>query len=330
MADIAKLISAVVLFISTFVCGILPYVLVAKCMKTSNGLGNWIGRLNCFVGGIFFGTSLLTLLPEAREILTAAVEDSGIHTEYPLPEVLAGIGFLLVMILEHCVAACYGSKNKFHFHNHTRTYTLDDKNKQVFVEHNKERDSSEIRKETLRSSEPLIRPPAASVSNESATEGNDKNDGFTKLGIFILLIALSFHMIFDGLAVGLQETEANVYTILGTLALHKCIVAFSVGLHLSSALQKFKKLVLYMFFFSLVSPVGTLIGMAVTSSNGNKMAKDMASGILQSIACGTFLYITFFEVLLKELSNRHNLLNTLLTTIGFGVSAATNFLVGEH
>lgn len=342
MADIAKLISVIVLFTSTFICGILPYVIVIKCMNTSKGLESWIGRLNCFVGGIFLGTSLLTLLPEAREILTVAVKDSGIHTEYPVSECLAGIGFLLVLILEHFVAVCHGSNNKFHFHNHDHgnkriSYTSEEKKgKQVFIEHNNKEhndtDNEESRTtETLSDSEPLIRPLATPESNKFTTERNDKNnENFTKLGILILLIALSFHMIFDGLAVGLQETDAKVYTLLGTLTLHKSVVAFSVGLHLSSTFQKFKKLVIYMFFFSLVSPFGTLIGMAVTNYKGNQMAKDMASGILQSIACGTFLYITFFEVLLKELANRHSLLNTLLTTVGFAVSAATNFLESEH
>lgn len=53
--------------------------------------------------------------------------------------------------------------------------------------------------------------------------------------------------------------------------------------------------------FSVTSPVGVLIGLYVDYEITNSTVVPVLSGVLQGIACGTFLYITCFEVLPREL-----------------------------
>jgi zinc transporter 1/2/3 len=148
-----------------------------------------------------------------------------------------------------------------------------------------------------------------------------------KLRSMILLIALSLHMIFDGLALGLQKKESKVWQLLAALCVHKAVISFSVGLRLQETLSSLKQVVVYIVLFALVSPIGIGIGLAVTTSD-NMMAQDVASAVLQSIAAGTFLYVTFFEILQKELCHSHKLINVLFTLVGFVVVAGLRF-IGE-
>ena len=60
--------------------------------------------------------------------------------------------------------------------------------------------------------------------------------------------------------------------------------------------------VLYLFqiimcnvFFCITAPLGVGIGVGI-SSLGDSPTTALISGSLQGIACGTFLYVTFFEV----------------------------------
>lgn len=133
-------------------------------------------------------------------------------------------------------------------------------------------------------------------------------------------------MVFEGLALGLEQTESGVWSLLGILALHKCVVAFSVGLQLSENLHTFKSVIASLAAFSAVAPVGVVLGFLVTEYGDNEHAQVIAAGVLQSLATGTFFYVTFFEILQKELTHGHNLYNVLSTVVGFSVVVGVEFL----
>ena len=102
---------------------------------------------------------------------------------------------------------------------------------------------------------------------------------------------------FQGLAVGLQERPADVWYLFGAIAAHKLVIAFSVGLELLVAGISKKVMIIYMVFFAFVSPLGVAIGIIVTeTSDTQSNAHLLAVTVLQGIAGGTILYITFFEV----------------------------------
>ena len=59
-----------------------------------------------------------------------------------------------------------------------------------------------------------------------------------------------------------------------------------------------------MSIFSLITPVGIGIGIAVTESSN---IEGSFVAILQALAAGTLVYVVFFEVLEKERVKKHNL-----------------------
>ncbi|KHJ82406.1 hypothetical protein OESDEN_17900 [Oesophagostomum dentatum] len=66
-------------------------------------------------------------------------------------------------------------------------------------------------------------------------------------------------------------------------------------------------------------------------SNISRLHKDGAVLILESLAAGTFVYVTFLEVLAQEKDNEHNSLKQLLAIfIGFAVIAIIQIAFGEH
>lgn len=61
------------------------------------------------------------------------------------------------------------------------------------------------------------------------------------------------------------------------------------------------------------------------------ITKDSAVLILESMAAGTFMYVTFIEVLAQEKENEHDsLLQLVAIGIGFGTIALLQFTVGHE
>ena len=133
----------------------------------------------------------------------------------------------------------------------------------------------------------------------------------------ILLIALSFHSIFEGLAIGLQQDLGQLISLFIAVIAHKAIMAFSLGLTLAQATLSAKQYVMSIMVFSLASPFGMGIGILLADMD-HSLAADVANGILQGIAGGTFLYITFFEVLPHEFNEpKHRMLKLVSMLVGY-------------
>lgn len=154
-------------------------------------------------------------------------------------------------------------------------------------------------------------------------------DGKQLKGIrsFVLLIALSLHTVFEGMALGLQSTSKEVWTLFAALAIHKSIIAFTLGLQFAEHVSRTSRVLLFVVFFSLMSPLGIIVGTLISETSAGYGA-EVANAVLQGLATGTFIHVTFFEVLQREVGQDHNVLKVLAVIVGFVIIALMNFLVG--
>ncbi|XP_077169967.1 zinc transporter ZIP2 [Paroedura picta] len=135
---------------------------------------------------------------------------------------------------------------------------------------------------------------------------------------FVLFLSLSFHSVFEGLAIGVQKEETGAVQLCLAVLIHKAIVAFSLALKLVQSGTQARWRLLYLVVFALMSPVGIAIGIGVSLSNGD--GSGLAQAVLEGVAAGTFLYVTFLEILPSELRSHENPLIKFVF-IGFGFSS---------
>uniref|UniRef100_A0A8R1EHL1 Uncharacterized protein n=1 Tax=Caenorhabditis japonica TaxID=281687 RepID=A0A8R1EHL1_CAEJA len=77
-----------------------------------------------------------------------------------------------------------------------------------------------------------------------------------------------------------------------------------------------------MFLFGVQVLIGGLAGIGIMKfiSGGEQSTVALVSSVLQAISCGTFLYITTFEVIPNEIRNGHcRILKTMFIYFGFGI-----------
>ncbi|KAK4440881.1 Zinc transporter 1 [Sesamum alatum] len=123
----------------------------------------------------------------------------------------------------------------------------------------------------------------------------------TSFGDTILLIlALCFHSIFEGIAVGVADTKGDAWRNTWTISLHKIFAAVAMGIALLKLIPKrpFLATVAYSFAFAISSPVGVGIGIALDATTQGRRA-DWTYAISMGLACGVFVYVAINHLIAK-------------------------------
>ena len=142
----------------------------------------------------------------------------------------------------------------------------------------------------------------SSTESHFSTSNVQERSNNSMLRSIVLLIALSFHSVFEGVAVGLQDNVTSVLRICAALSVHKFILAFSLGLSFTrNGRMSLAAILRACLVFCAMSPLGIGIGIGVTDlTEGNKRVTLLVNGTMLGIACGTFLYVVFFEIVPRE------------------------------
>jgi len=142
---------------------------------------------------------------------------------------------------------------------------------------------------------------------------------------FLVVLALSIHDLFEGVALGVARRESSVWFLLLAFASHKWVISACLGLKWARSALRPLVAVLYMTVFCVVSPIGVGVGMALTSPDQEGEMATNALIVLQGLATGSLFYVVFFEILEKE---RQKQVNGLLQVASMAAGYVFMVLLG--
>ena len=99
----------------------------------------------------------------------------------------------------------------------------------------------------------------------------------------LLVVAFSVHNLFEGMAVGLEETSSGVWQLFLAVIIHSVAIIFCIGTDMVVGGTRPWKLVGYMVVVSGVTPLGVIIGVVVSASANTH---HLLVGIMQGLAAG--------------------------------------------
>ncbi|KAG5343823.1 S39A3 protein, partial [Acromyrmex heyeri] len=283
-ALIAKAVTMVVLCIVSTIMGIVPMFL-AKWLKWDMSGQNsrsmkTVGILLGFGGGVLFSTTFLHLIPEVAEGVQNLIESGKIpQLSFSLAYMLACTGFFIMYLVEESV----------HTYLRKRQMMRRDSNKKDI---------------NLSTNELVENGQIQSYANGHAHTGHShlpaimtSDDDFviTSLRGLLIVLGLSVHELFEGLAIGLESSANHVWYMFLAVASHKFVIAFCIGVELIASRTRPYLSVIYTCTFAVVSPLGIGIGMALVGG-GSAAASGPMAVILQATS-GTLLFVVFFEIL---------------------------------
>ena len=112
----------------------------------------------------------------------------------------------------------------------------------------------------------------------------------------VLFIVLAIHSIIAGMSLGLETGLASGIIIFIAIIAHKGSASFALGVSLMEAQVEKSKTIKTIIFFTLMTPVGILIGSFfsnIESSNTNILFE----AIFDALAAGTFIYIAVLDII---------------------------------
>ncbi|XP_013410475.1 zinc transporter ZIP1 [Lingula anatina] len=309
------------LFSLTLLFGALPFFILRWHRKVKDGSLNnaFLRGLNCFTGGVFLGSAFMHLIPEAREHTENAVKESSVRTIFPITEFGVLMGLFVCLSFEKIAEVCFqrlAPDKNTDVSEATNIFPQSNKGQYSSIEMAAiKHDLTEDRKHSRDSvnnmnsnQDPEPAPdeisPDSQTTSRRHTSGEAYHDqprdnpGTAKIRVSLLFLVLLVHTIFEGITLGIQKTEIDISTVFGAMVVHKCFIAFSLSLRMIDNFKRWQFFLLIL-TFSAATPVGAGIGMAVAYSKTS--GSEFVDGILQSVCTGSFLYITFFEILGAEL-----------------------------
>uniref|UniRef100_A0A0R3S621 Zinc/iron permease n=1 Tax=Elaeophora elaphi TaxID=1147741 RepID=A0A0R3S621_9BILA len=307
---LVKIVMLVTMGIFALLFGLLPtkiykYIEMQRATKSSkeNIATRFFSILSCLSGGVFLGVCLLDLLPTANEAFDKIKEERGWETHYPYMELLIGSGFFIVYLVEVLANHFCGRGHIDYDANGNEC-----KNDKSVIECEQDGDESQEKKEQTGVSTVEINIP--------------KKDNYVKS--ITLVAAFTVHSCLEGFAFGVQYTMFSVTTLFFGIIIHKSVVAFSIGMNLIKIHpSKIYFVISLVIFVALTSPIGGLIGIALEGVQIGEQSQNIVTAIASSIANGTFIYITFFEILYAEYGGheKQKMEQWLSATVGFGLIA---------
>ncbi|XP_063217042.1 uncharacterized protein LOC134527929 [Bacillus rossius redtenbacheri] len=177
--------------------------------------------------------------------------------------------------------------------------------------------------------------PSPSENDADPAKPRDQGTAATvaqSLRGLLAVLALSFHAVFEGLAVGLETNVTNVWYLFAAVASHKLVIAFCVGAELVTARTRRGLLLAYLATFAAVTPLGVGAGILLQGGGGGGGGGGAAAVVLQGMAGGTLMYVVFFEVLQRERANTQSGVAQLAAiAAGFLTMFGLQILIGhEH
>lgn len=285
--NLAKGLTMAVLFCTSFTLGILP-IKLAKWFHWHNNARNnvYVKMLLGFGGGVLFCTTFLHLLPEVAENFEELNLTPNIEIHYA--ELLMCTGFFIMYFVEECV----------HLYLHHKQKHRDSNILKTSLAIRRGDDNDNVDKKTIPHYGATLDHHHGGHSHADHSHVIvDLSDNSTIAIVrgLLVVLALSVHELFEGLSIGLENSTKHVWYMFGAVAAHKLVIAFCIGVELVSSGLKSTLIVVYIFTFAVVSPLG--IGIGIILTNDGQSATAVASVFLQGIASGTLLYVVFFEIL---------------------------------
>ncbi|XP_037680183.1 zinc transporter ZIP3 [Choloepus didactylus] len=302
----AKVLCMVGVLLLMLLGSLLPVKFIESDFEKAHRSKKILSLCNTFGGGVFLATCFNALLPTVREKLQRVLSLGHISTEYPLAETIMLLGFFLTVFLEQLVLTFRKEQPSFidlETFNAGSDAGSDSEYESPFMG-TAGRGHSHGHGHGLRAPE-LARPGP--------------------LRLLSLVFALSTHSVFEGVALGLQEEGQRVAGLFVGVALHETLVAVALGVSMARSALPLRDAAKLAVTVSVMIPLGIGAGLGIQSAPS--LPGSVASVLLQGLAGGTFLFVTFFEILAKELEEKNDrLLKVLFLVLGYAVLATMDFL----
>ncbi|KAL6595113.1 hypothetical protein ACP70R_048216 [Stipagrostis hirtigluma subsp. patula] len=120
----------------------------------------------------------------------------------------------------------------------------------------------------------------------------------------VLELGIVVHSVIIGISLGASEDPSTIKPLVVALSFHQMFEGMGLGGCIVQAKFKARSIVTMVLFFCLTTPVGILIGIGISSGyNENSPTALIVEGLLNSVAAGILVYMALVDLLAEDFMN---------------------------
>lgn len=279
-----KILDIILIFLGGFFGS--TFILFFKSRQEEFGCNeNIFLFLKLFSAGIILGTGCVHMLPEARILLES------ISNSYPYSDFIFGISIITIMSLEEVIKNCFHKSKQNHSDLHTEI---------KLGSHLTYNSTSNIDVE-LQNTHTNIHKKGEHCHTVNILYQEDP-DLKKIITLYILEFGMAIHSIIIGFTIGTTTSKDILTTLSVAITFHQIFEGIALG----SAITQCKgvsrlKSFLIILIYSITTPLG--IGIGLITGNSELTNNVMTQGIFNAISAGILVYMALIHFIIEDYIN---------------------------
>lgn len=303
-------------FFSILVCGALGCSLpvLGRRVPALRPEGDVFFLVKAFAAGVILATGFIHILPDAFEKLTSPclLPSDGPWHDFPFAGLGAMVGAIGTLVVD-TVATGYFTRaqlNKDGAHGHgaiTSSAAVVDEEKQAAAAASEEARRHEGGEQEVHVHTHATHGHAHGSAALVAAVGGAEDEKDTirhRVISQVLELGIVVHSVIIGISLGASQDPDNIKPLVVALSFHQMFEGMGLGGCIVQAKFRARSIVTMILFFCLTTPVGIAVGFGISRVyNEDSPTALVVEGSLNSVAAGILIYMALVDLLAEDFMN---------------------------
>ncbi|CAJ2650338.1 fe(2+) transport protein 1-like [Trifolium pratense] len=276
-----KIISIFAILVTSMIGVSLP--LVSRSIPSLSPERDLFVIVKCFAAGIILGTGFMHVLPDSYDMLRSdCLEEKPWH-EFPFSGLVAMFSAVITMMVDSLATSYYSGKSKGG----------------VIIPHGGDQEMGDVN-------------VGHSHGGHHHMHGEIKIEESAasqllryRVVAMVLELGIVVHSVVIGLSMGASNNTCSLKGLAAALCFHQMFEGMGLGGCILQAEYKFVKKAIMVFFFSVTTPLGIALGIAMSSSYKENSPKALITvGLLNGSSAGLLIYMALVDLLAADFMSK--------------------------
>ncbi|XP_004293739.1 PREDICTED: probable zinc transporter 8 [Fragaria vesca subsp. vesca] len=235
--------------------------------------------VKCFAGGIILATGFMHVLPDSFDMLNSNCLAEKPWHKFPFTGFVAMLSAIVTMMVDSMATSIYSKRSKAGAVN-------PDTDGVAAIEGDQEMAVAGGGHGHFHS------------HNHQVKGGSESQLSRYRVVAMVLELGIIVHSIVIGLSLGASNNTCTIKGLVAALCFHQMFEGMGLGGCILQAEYKFMKKVIMVFFFSITTPSGIALGMAVSKMYKENSPRALVTvGLLNASSAGLLIYMALVDLL---------------------------------
>ncbi|GLJ39372.1 hypothetical protein SUGI_0804000 [Cryptomeria japonica] len=244
--------------------------------------------IKSFAAGVIVATGFVHILPDAFESLGNPCLKGDAWEKFPFAGFTAMMGSVVSLMVD-AMATGYYQRDHLKKHQSTVGVPLADMS------------SSQVENIGQVELQSHLHTHGGTLAYDSTAEGSASSLLRHRVISQVLELGIVTHSVIIGISLGASENPSTIRPLIAALTFHQFFEGMGLGGCIVQARFKSRSTALMAFFFSITTPFGIAVGIAISSTyNENSPTALIVEGMFNSVSAGILIYMALVDLLAAD------------------------------